>query len=224
MTLAAATALLHRIPATGCSAESLRQMTGWSMHAIEEALHQLVTAGLALRRDNRYLRQVNHPAPEAQLATELTPTPHLRLQIAPPAVTDEAPDPDDESQEIHVKHTCNRCDRDDLAASEMCIRNGKPSKLCKACFADAHKGKHATGAAARAVKPKKAPSPPPPPPPRDARGRDPAPAPPKVRSLQDVVQKHAQPHPRPAIAAAIEDLKALRAQIEQAITALESLA
>lgn len=211
MTLAAATALLHRIPATGCSAESLRQMTGWSMHAIEEALHQLVTAGLALRRDNRYLRQVNHPAPEAQLVNDVdASTPHLRIQIAPAGVTDEAPDPDDESQEIHVKHTCNRCDRDDLAASEMCIRNGKPSKLCKACFSDAHKGRHAGGEKAKAK-------------PNGKVAKAPKGDAPAERPLKRIVDRLEQIGASP-LSVALEQLRAQRAKIEQAIAALESLA
>lgn len=118
---ATAQRLVRLIPEhVGCSAEWLRMQTGWTLQQVEEGLHQAVATGLAIRKDNRYLRLVVHPAPAP--ATDPAPTP------------DEPPPPVEDTPMAKTK-TYIKCD-EDLPLAEFGddsrTDDGK-ARTCKGC-------------------------------------------------------------------------------------------
>lgn len=168
--------LLHVGPA---SAYALEQDTCQPMHLVEMALSRLVASGHVRRIDNVYSRVDPPPAPPCTTVHHPAPPPPKE------------PDMTIECKKCGVKK----------ADSDMVIRAGKPSRLCKACFAASLKGTHGP-AKPKAPKAKAA----------------------KPTALREVVAKHtAKPNRKEDgshIAKAIAELQLRRAVIDQAIEAL----
>jgi hypothetical protein len=172
--VSAAQRLVALIPEhSGCSAELLRMQTGWTLQAVEEGLHQAVTQGLAIRKDNRYLRLVVHPAPAP--TADPAPTPD---EPAPPA------------EDTPMPKTCIKCEKS-LPVPEFGddsrTEDGK-ARTCKGC-----RGK-----------------------PQKAATAEPA------RPLKRIADRLEQIGTSP-LSVALEQLRAQRAKLDQAIAALEAL-
>lgn len=174
--------LLRVGPASGYA---LHHDTVQPRQLVERELSRLVATGELRRIDNLYHVIERPPAPVAESAPIEAPP------VAPPVPTEE---PD-------MTIECKKCGKHKPDA-DMCMRAGKPSRLCKACFGKAHEHRH--GGKPKAVKAA------------------------KPTALHKVVAKHtAKPNRKEngsAIAATIAELQLRRAVIDQAIEALTRVA